>query len=116
MIRQIISTLLGDANERTLKKLWPLVQKINEIEQKYQDEKLSEEGIKIKTQAFKDRIVAGESLDGLLPEAFALVKYAARTIFGRTYEVRGREMKWEMIPFDVQLIGGMVLHSGKISR
>ncbi len=57
-----------------------------------------------------------ELLDGLLPEAFATVRETCRRLLGRTIIVRGREMKWDMVPYDVQLIGGVVLHQGKIAE
>ena len=68
--------------------------------------------------AFRERLAKGESLDQLLPEAFAVVKNCCRrfTEEKRRIRVRGQEILWEMIPFDVQLIGGMVLHSGRIAE
>lgn len=71
-----------------------------------------------KTAAFRDRLSKGQTLDQLLPEAFAVVKNCCRrfTEEKRKIRVRGQEILWEMIPFDVQLIGGMVLHSGRIAE
>lgn len=115
MLKGILSKLLGDPNEKTLKKLWPTVHRINEIEKHFQ-ETLKDEYFPAKTAEFRERFQKGESLDDLLPEAFALVKNAARRLVGRKYTVRGREMTWDMVHFDVQLLGGIVLHKGKIAE
>jgi preprotein translocase subunit SecA len=116
MINWFVKKVLGTKNQREVKRLWPIVEKINEIEVAYQ--KLSDEQLQAKTVEFKERVAKGESLDALLPEAFAAVKNAARRLTERKHEmlVRGQPMKWEMIPFDTQLIGGMVLHSGRIAE
>jgi preprotein translocase subunit SecA len=93
--------LFGDPNERELKRLRPIVDSINELEPEFK--KLSDEGLRAKTDEFKARLAKGESLDKLLPEAFAAVREAAR----RTIDQRH---------FDVQLMGGIVLHQGKIAE
>ena len=115
MIHKVIHALFGDPNEREIKRLWPLVHKINEIEKKYQ-ETLQDEYFPAKTVEFKERLAKGESLDDLLPEAFALVKNACRRLVGKKWPVRGHDITWDMVPFDVQLLGGIVLHEGKISE
>jgi preprotein translocase subunit SecA len=97
----IIDKIFGDANEKYLKKLQPLVEKINSLENSL--EKLPDEKLKEKTLEFKERLVKGETLDDLLPEAFALVREAAKRTLGQRH-------------FDVQLIGGIVLHQGKIAE
>ena len=108
--------LFGTKNERELKKLWPIVRKINKIEEGFQAENLSADDFPRKTQEFRDRIAAGESLDDILPEAYALVKNACRKLVGTTEDVCGHELVWNMVPFDVQLLGGIVLHQGKIAE
>lgn len=115
MLKKILTKILGDPNEKILRRLWPIVHRVNEIEKEYQ-KALKDEDFPIKTHAFKKRLEAGETLDQLLPEAFALVKNACRRLVGVNYQVRGREMKWDMVPFDVQILGGVVLHEGKISE
>ena len=115
MIHKIINKILGDQNEKELKKLWPIVKKINQIEEEYQ-QKLQVEDIVKKTEEFKARIQNGETVDDLLPEAFALVKFACRKLVGQKWMMRGQEITWDMIPFDVQLLGGIVLHKGNIAE
>ena len=110
----LIKTFFGTKNDRDLKRLQPLVDRINELEKSYQS--LSEEQLKAKTQEFKSRVVNGESLDSILCEAFATVKNTCRRLCGTSREVCGHELTWDMVPFDVQLIGGIVLHQGKIAE
>jgi preprotein translocase subunit SecA len=116
MIKWFVKRVLGSKNQREVKRLWPLVEKINELEVEYQG--LMDEQLIAKTTQFKERFGKGETLDEMLPEAFAVVKNACRRLTERKHKslVRGQEVVWEMIPFDVQLIGGMVLHSGRIAE
>jgi preprotein translocase subunit SecA len=106
-----------------LKKLRPLVARINEIEAGLQS--LPDEALRQKTADWKARFAAlkepGEvraALDEILPEAFAVVKNTCRRLFDRKAQitVRGHPIVWDMIPFDVQLVGGMALHQGKIAE
>jgi len=97
----ILTRIFGDAQEKHLKKLRPIVEKINSFEPEI--EKLSDAQLKEKTEEFKQRLRKGESLDDLLPEAFALVREAAKRTLGQRH-------------FDVQLIGGIVLHQRKIAE
>ncbi len=101
MVFKLIAKIFGSNNERVLKQLQPIVEQINLLEPQMQ--KLSDEQIPEKTNDFKDRVKNGESLDDLLPEAFALVREAS---------IRSLEMRH----FDVQLIGGIALHHGMISE
>ncbi|MBQ3807378.1 MAG: preprotein translocase subunit SecA [Kiritimatiellae bacterium] len=112
----ILKFLFGTKNDRELKKLWPIVREINRIESEYQAKNFADEDYPRMTQEFKDRIAKGETLDHILPEAFALVKNACRHLCGTTADVCGHQLTWNMIPFDVQLIGGIVLHRGNISE
>jgi len=121
MIGYIIKKLIGSKNEREVRKMRPMVTKINEIEQSLQA--LSDDDLRAKTAAWKARLSSIEDnaelareLDAILPEAFAVVKNACRRLCGKDVTVRGHAIKWEMVPFDVQLIGGMALHSGKIAE
>src|SRR5450432_2179061 len=112
---------LFDRNEREVKRLWPHVREINELETGLQ--KLSDDELRAKTAAWKeefskisDKDELAQKLNEILPEAFAVVKNACRRLCGQEISVRGQPLKWEMIPFDVQLIGGMGLHNGKIAE
>ena len=110
----LLKWLFGTKHQRDIRKLMPLVRKINALEEQYQA--LSEEELKDHTRQFKERLAAGESLDDILPEAYATVKNACRRLLGTTCEVCGHTLEWNMLPFDVQLIGGIVLHQGKIAE
>ena len=116
MIQWFVKKILGSKNQREVKRLWPIVEKVNRIEAEYQG--LRDEDLVAKTAEFKERFSKGETLDDLLPEAFAAVKNACRRLTDRKHKslVRGQEVVWEMIPFDVQIIGGVVLHSGRIAE
>ncbi|MBM4448982.1 MAG: preprotein translocase subunit SecA, partial [Chloroflexi bacterium] len=92
---------LVDSNEKQLKKLQPVVDEINSLEPEF--EKLSDAELRARTDEFKARLKNGEMLDQLLPEAYAAVREAARRAIGQRH-------------FDVQLIGGIVLHQGKIAE
>ncbi len=115
MLLKLLEKIVGDPKKKDLKRLAALVTKINEIETRYQTE-LTDEDITKKTVEFKERIAKGESLNEILPEAFALVKNAARRLVGKSWLVRGHEYTWDMIPYDVQMIGGIVLHEGRIAE
>ena len=110
----LIKALFGTKNARDIKRLQPLVDRINALEKSYQS--LSDDQLKAKTQEFKSRVAAGETLDDILCEAFATVKNACRRLCGTSKEVCGHALTWDMVPFDVQLIGGIVLHQGKIAE
>ncbi|PLX94448.1 MAG: preprotein translocase subunit SecA [Desulfuromonas sp.] len=101
MIRSLSKKIFGSQNDRELKKLRKIVDQINALEE--QIEPLSDDALQAKTGEFKQRLAQGETLDDLLPEAFAVVREAAKRVLGMRH-------------FDVQLIGGMVLHSGKIAE
>ncbi|MEK7547263.1 MAG: preprotein translocase subunit SecA, partial [Patescibacteria group bacterium] len=116
MIRKLLNALLGDPNEKILKKIRPLIPQINKFEEEYQQTIKDQNSVLAKTSEFKDRIKNGESLDKILPEAFALVKLACRHLMGKSWKVREKDTVWDMIPYDVQLIGGIVLHQGNISE
>ena len=121
MIGFIVKNFIGSKNDREVKRLRPLVAKINAIEAELQ--KLSDDDLRQKTAIWKEELSKiqdnGElasRLIEILPEAFAVVKNACRRLWGQEIIVREHPLKWEMIPFDVQLIGGHALHSGKIAE
>src|SRR6266566_3402637 len=101
MIQKLLAKLFGTQNDRELKKLRPLVAEINALEPSVQP--LSDDALRGKTAEFKQRLAQGETLDDLLPEAFAVVREGGRRVLNMRH-------------FDVQLIGGTVLHRGKIAE
>ena len=101
MIRQVIDKIFGTKSERDLKKIQHYVDDANKFTAQF--EHLTDDELKAKTQEFKDRLAKGETLDQLLPEAFAVVRLAAQRVIG-------------LRPYDVQLLGGIVLHQGKIAE
>lgn len=153
---KFLQKIFGNKNEIALKKLWPIVHKINEIYATLKD--LSDDELRARVQAFKQKIndetadlrnkiselkeqlkshedfdrepiyqqleelekeldeKYEEILDEILPEVFAIVKDTCRRLVGQSWEVVGNKITWDMIPYDVQLLGGIVLHQGKIAE
>ena len=101
MFGKVLQKVFGTRNERVLKDLWPVVRKVNSLEETIS--RLSNDELKNKTNEFKERIAKGESLDDLLPEAFAVVREVSRRTTGMRH-------------FDVQIMGGIVLHQGNIAE
>jgi preprotein translocase subunit SecA len=114
VITKLLSKLIGDPNEKEINRIRLIVAKINDIEQGLQA--LSEEELKAKTGELKARLTSGETVDDLLPEAFAVVKNACRRLVGTKFKIGKLDLDWVEIPYDVQLIGGIVLHEGKIAE
>ena len=101
MLESLIKKIFGDPNEKELKNIQPIVDKINALEPEM--ERMSSANLQAKTAEFKLRLQKGETLDDILPEAFAVVREASKRATGLRH-------------FDVQLVGGVVLHRGKISE
>ncbi|HCG5568158.1 TPA: preprotein translocase subunit SecA [Vibrio parahaemolyticus] len=101
MITKLLTKVIGSRNDRTLRRLRKIVKEINNYEPTF--EALSDEELKAKTVEFRERLEQGETLDKLLPEAFATVREASKRVYGMRH-------------FDVQLIGGMVLNAGQIAE
>ncbi|EIQ01401.1 preprotein translocase subunit SecA (ATPase, RNA helicase) [Opitutaceae bacterium TAV1] len=118
MFSFLFKRFAGRHYKKFLEKARPIVAKINEIEQSYQS--LSDEQLRAKTDEFRARLAAAAdkkaALDQVLPEAFAAVKNAARRLCGRKLVVCEHELEWNMIHFDVQLIGGLAIHQGRIAE
>ncbi len=112
MLQQVLGKIFGTKNDREKKRLWPKVEEINSIWEKLKD--IPDTELPKKTEDFIKRIKDGESLDDILPEAFALVKETCRRHVGKKWVVRGFEKAWNDVPFDVQIFGAIVLHEGKI--
>lgn len=109
-----IKKIFGTAQDRTVRKYRKIVDQVNSWDQKFQS--LSDDALRQKTTEFKDRVRQGESLDNILPEAFAVVKNVCRRLCGTEVHVSGYDQKWDMIPYDVQVIGAIALHNGCISE
>ncbi|MEM1177345.1 MAG: preprotein translocase subunit SecA [Acidobacteriota bacterium] len=101
MINKVLSKLFGTKHERDLKRMQPFIQKVNGLEPSM--EALDDAQLRAKTDEFRDRLAKGETIDGLMAEAFAVVREAAKRKLGMRH-------------YDVQLIGGMVLHDGRIAE
>ncbi len=101
MLNKLVRMIFGSRNDRLVKKKRKLVKRINTLSVEY--EKLSDEALKAKTQEFRNRLIDGEKLNNLIPEAFAAVREASARVLGMRH-------------FDVQLIGGMILNDGKIAE
>jgi preprotein translocase subunit SecA len=101
MFKGIVTKIIGDPNAKEIKRLQPIVDEINDLEPEMQA--LSDEALRAKTDEFRQRLTGSETVDDLLPEAFAVVREASRRTTGMRH-------------FDVQLIGGIVLHQGKIAE
>jgi preprotein translocase subunit SecA len=114
MLSSLFKRFSGRHYRKFLEACRPIVARINELEKSYQA--LTDEQLRAKTEEFRGRLKQGETLDQILPEAFAAVKNAARRLSGRKILVCEHELTWDMIHFDVQLIGGMSLHQGRIAE
>jgi len=168
MITDLVTKIFGSKHDRDVKKIWPMVEEINQFSEQLKS--LSDEELKGKTQEFKQKIkertvqleeqlnalkeefacikthglteeeraevraqrevllqqmkdireeikkIEQETLNEILPEAFAVVKETCQRLVGKKWNVCGIEIEWDMVPYDVQLIGGVVLHQGKITE
>jgi preprotein translocase subunit SecA len=123
MVGWILKKILGSKNQRELRRLAPNVRRINEFDEQFKS--LSDDALRAKTAAWKEELSKipdlqdqWKKLDEILPEAFAVVKNAARRLKERqqTFTVCDQPMVWDMVHFDVQLLGGVVLHRGRIAE
>src|ERR1700752_2221451 len=123
MVAWILKKILGSKNQRELKRLMPTVRRINEFDEQLKS--LSDDELRAKTANWKEELSKisdlqeqWKKLDEILPEAFAVVKNAARRLKdrGHSFTVCDQPMVWDMVHFDVQLLGGMVLHRGRIAE
>ncbi|MEK7218890.1 MAG: preprotein translocase subunit SecA, partial [Patescibacteria group bacterium] len=114
----MLNKLLGDPNEKELRKLWPLVKEVRKRGEDPAIKALTLESLPAKTQEFKERIQKGETTDDLLPEAFAVAVRACELLkdSGQKAQMGKQEFAWDMVPFDVQILGGAVLHRGNIAE
>jgi preprotein translocase subunit SecA len=121
MVSWILRKVLGSKNQREVRRIRPLIEKINLLEEQFQS--LTEDQLRERTAQWKKDLAniddpdeLARRLNAILPEAFAVVKNAARRLWGKTILVCDQPIEWNMIHFDVQLIGGVVLHEGKIAE
>src|SRR2546423_6049104 len=122
MVNWILKKLFGSKNARELKRLTPAVRRINEFDEEFKN--LSDDALRAKTAGWKEQLAKisdseeqWKQLDEIFPEAFALVKNAARPLKDRhqSFTVGDQPMTTDMVHFDVQVVGGMVLHRGRIA-
>jgi preprotein translocase subunit SecA len=123
MVGWLLKKILGSKNQRELRRLAPIVRRINELDKQFKS--LSDDELRAKTAVWKEEVSQipelqdqWKKLDEILPEAFAVVKNAARRLKERqhTFTVCDQPMAWDMVHFDVQLLGGIVLHRGRIAE
>jgi preprotein translocase subunit SecA len=123
MVNWILKKIFGSKNQRELRRLAPMVRRVNEFDDQFKT--LSDDDLRAKTTAWKEELSKisdpeeqWRRLNEILPEAFAVVKNAARRLKDRhqSFTVCDQPMTWDMVHFDVQLLGGMVLHRGRIAE
>jgi preprotein translocase subunit SecA len=109
-----LKKIFGSAQDRQIRKYSKIVERVNQWDAKFQS--LSDDELRAKTAEFKQRLSKGETLDQLLPEAYAVVKGVCRRLCGTEVHVSGYNQQWDMVPFDVQIIGAIALHNKTISE
>ena len=111
-----LNRLLGDPAEKELKRMQPLVRTVREVQASAEMQALTLESLPGKTEELKKKVADGVSLDSLLPEAFAVVLRACDLIMGKEASFGKQNFVWQMAPYDVQILGGIVLHRGAIAE
>ncbi len=111
-----LNKLLGDPSKKELKRILPLVGEVRAIQKSAPVQALTLADLPKKTQEFRDRYQAGETLDAMLPEVFAIGIRACELLVGTQVKLGAQTQTWDMVPFDVQIIGGVVLHRGAIAE
>jgi preprotein translocase subunit SecA len=114
MFGKLLKTVLGDNQAKLMKSIEPLVVEINSNFPEL--ESISDLELKSKTTLFRKRLLKGETVDDILPDAFAAIKEVCRRCIGNKWDVTGHSMEWNMVPYNVQLKGGIVLHRGMITE
>jgi preprotein translocase subunit SecA len=109
-----LKRIFGSAQDRMVKKFTKIVAQVNEWDEKFKS--LSDDQLRAKTDEFRERIKKGESLDDILPEAFGVVKNVCRRLNGTEVHVSGYNQKWDMVPYDVQIVGAIALHNGCVAE
>ncbi len=111
-----LNKLLGDPNEKELKKLWPKVAEVRAYEKRPEIQALTLADLPAKSEELKKKIADGATLDHILPEAFAVAIRACELLVGHKEMIGRQEFEWNMVPFDVQILGGIALHKGMIAE
>jgi preprotein translocase subunit SecA len=111
---EFLKKLFGSAHDRLLNRYRKIVNEVNRWDNEFSS--LTDEQIRAKTDQFRQRFQKGETLDHLLPEAYAVVKNVCRRLSGTEIHVSGYNQKWDMIPYDVQMIGAIAMHYGAIAE
>ena len=114
MFKELIHKFVGDRKTRLVKRLEPGIVEVKEWADSYSG--LADDDFPAKTSEFIERLRNGESVDDIMPEAFGLVYEACRRHVGRSWNVVGQDITWEMVPFDVQVAGAIALHEGSITE
>jgi len=114
MFGKIIKSILGTKTDRDVKRFTPIVQAIRRHEKDFA--KKSDDQLREVTAEFRARLEDGEDLNAIMAEAFGAVCAACRKLRGKSWQAAGNTIEWDMVPFDVQLMGGMSLHEGKIAE
>lgn len=112
MIFDLLKRIFGTQQTRTVRKYFKIVQKINKEEERLQS--LSDDAIRAKTAEFRKRLQNNETVDDLLIEAYAVVKNVCRRLVGTEVHVSGYNQKWDMVPYDVQIVGAIAMHNQTI--
>ncbi len=110
----LLKKIFGTAQSRLIHRYEQTVKLVNKFDLQFQS--LSDEELKLKTEEFRTRIAQGESIDDLLPEAYATVKNACRRLCGTEIHVSGYSQNWDMVPYDVQILGAIAMHYGAIAE
>jgi len=114
VLKKMVKSMFGDRQSKKTAALQHYIDEVNEFCNKL--EPLSEDELKDYTRKFRIRLAKGETLDDIMCEAFAVVKESCRKLLGQSWIVSGKEHEWNMVPFDVQILGAVVLHQGRIAE
>ncbi|MFV0340207.1 MAG: preprotein translocase subunit SecA [Parachlamydiaceae bacterium] len=109
-----LKKLFGTAQDRMVKRYFKIVQQVNEWDEKFKP--LSDEQLRGKTEEFKSRLKKGETVDQILPEAYAVIKNVCRRLSGTEVHVSGYNQRWDMVPYDVQVVGAIAMHYGSVAE
>lgn len=109
-----LKKIFGSAHDRLLRKYKKIVAEVNRWDEQFQS--LSDEALREKTAEFRARLQKGSAIDQLLPEAYGVVKNVCRRLSGTEVHVSGYTQKWDMIPYDVQIVGAIAMHYGAIAE